>query len=110
MDFSQTGWAAWPYLHCIEGQTRGDNAASGFDFQTLRRNSAAAISPTTVTRAGGEAIAKGGRTWSRSVAPSSPIPISSCGSTNAPLATAPKEPFYGGGADGYTDWKALEPA
>ncbi len=25
------------YLHCIEGQTRGDNAKNAFDFQALRR-------------------------------------------------------------------------
>ncbi len=101
------------YLHCIEGQTRGDNAASGFDFQMLRRKFGGSYIANNGYNGAlaREAIAKG---WADMIAFGRPF-IANPDlvvrlKTNAPLAEAPKELFYGGGAHGYTDWKALEPA
>jgi N-ethylmaleimide reductase len=98
------------YLHCIEGQTRGDNAADAFDFQALRR------------AFGGQYIANNGYDRNKAMAaiaeghadmvafgrpfianPDLPARLM----LDAPLAAAPHEVFYGGGAKGYTDFPTL---
>jgi N-ethylmaleimide reductase len=98
------------YLHCIEGQTRGQNAATEFDFKALHASF------------GGKYIANNG--YNRRLA------IDSVASgyadmiafghyyignpdlverlrRNAPLTEADKATYYGGGAKGYTDYKTL---
>jgi len=98
------------YLHCVEGQTRGANAADDLDFQQLRRNFGGqyiANNGYDGALANG-AIAKG---WADMVAfgqyfIANPDFVERL-RTNAPLVEAPREIFYGGGAHGYTDWKPL---
>jgi N-ethylmaleimide reductase len=98
------------YLHCIEGQTRGDNAKDAFDFQALRR------------AFGGQYIANNGYDRDKALAamaeghadmiafgrpfignPDLPERLR----RNAPLVQASHEVFYGGGAKGYIDFPAL---
>jgi N-ethylmaleimide reductase len=107
----QLGTLGLAYLHCIEGQTRGDNARDSFDFQALRR------------AFGGHYIANNG--YDRETAiqaimeghadmvafgrhfianPDLPERLR----LNAPLAVAAQEAYYGGGAKGYTDFPTLE--
>jgi N-ethylmaleimide reductase len=101
------------YLHCVEGQTRGDNAKNAFDFQMLRR------------AFGGQYIANNG--YNRALAveaiaedhadmiafgrpfignPDLPERLRH----EAPLVQASQEIFYGGGAKGYTDFPMLQSA
>ncbi len=99
------------YLHCIEGQTRADNAKGEFDFQALRR------------AFGGAYIANNGydRTLATETIASGHADMIAFGRPfignpdlverlrrDAPLVTAPQEAFYGGGAKGYTDFPTLE--
>jgi N-ethylmaleimide reductase len=107
----QLGKLGLAYLHCIEGQTRGDNAFDAFDFKALH----AAF--------GGKYIAN--NSYDRQMA------IDAIGSGNAdmiafgrpyisnpdlverlrvdaPLTDADHGTFYGGGAEGYTDYKTLD--
>jgi N-ethylmaleimide reductase len=101
------------YLHCIEGQTRGDNARGAFDFQALRR------------AFGGEYIANNGydRTLAMKALATGHADMVAFGRPyianpdlverlrrDAPLAVAPQEAFYGGGARGYTDFPTLDAA
>ena len=98
------------YLHCIEGQTRGENAKDDFDFQALHR------------AFGGQYIANNGYDRDKAMAaiadghadmvafgrpfignPDLPERLR----RNAPLVEAPQEVFYGGGAKGYTDFPPL---
>jgi len=106
----QLGTLGLAYLHCIEGQTRGDNAKDAFDFQALRR------------AFGGQYIANNGYDRNKALAaiaeghadmvafgrpfianPDLPARLM----LNAPLATASHDVFYGGGAKGYTDFPTL---
>ena len=99
------------YLHCIEGQTRGDNAKDTFDFQALRH------------AFGGQYIANNGYDRDKAIQavkdehadmvafgrpfianPDLPERLL----LNAPLAVALPETFYGGGARGYTDFPTLD--
>jgi N-ethylmaleimide reductase len=101
------------YLHCIEGQTRGPNAAAAFDFKALH----AAF--------GGKYIANNGydRQLALTAVGSGHADMISFGQhyignpdlverlrRNAALAVAKKATFYGGGAEGYTDYKPLDEA
>ena len=98
------------YLHCIEGQTRGPNAAGEFDFAALHKSY------------GGRYVANNG--YSRELAidavRSGHADMISFGQAyianpdlvdrlklNAPLAKGDKATYYGGGAKGYTDYPAL---
>jgi N-ethylmaleimide reductase len=98
------------YLHCVEGQTRGANAAQEFDFQLLRRKfKGQYIANNGYDRALAEQAVAGG--WADMVAfgqhfIANPDLVERL-RTGAPLAHAPHESFYGGGARGYTDWPAL---
>ncbi|ATN36857.1 alkene reductase (plasmid) [Rhizobium sp. ACO-34A] len=98
------------YLHCVEGQTRGANAASEFDFQLLRR------------KFGGQYIANNGYNgplareaitsgWADMVAfgqyfIANPDLVERL-RVGAPLIEAPRETYYGGGARGYIDWVTM---
>jgi len=99
------------YLHCIEGQTRGQNAAGAFDFKALH------------DAFGGKYIAN--NSYDRKLAieaiESRRADMVAFGRpfignpdlverlrVNAPLAVAPQETYYGGGAEGYTDFEPLE--
>ncbi|QGZ64451.1 alkene reductase [Paraburkholderia acidisoli] len=106
----QLGKLGLAYLHCIEGQTRGDNAAGAFDFKALH----AAF--------GGKYIAN--NSYDRQMAidaiASKHADMVAFGRPfisnpdlverlrrNAPLNAANHATFYGGGAEGYTDYKTL---
>lgn len=106
----QLGKLGLAYLHCVEGQTRGDNGAGDFDFKRLH------------AKFGGRYIAN--NSYDRAMA----IEASASGHADmvafgrpfianpdlverlrrdAPLAEADHATFYGGGAEGYTDYPAL---
>jgi N-ethylmaleimide reductase len=106
----QLGKLNLAYLHCIEGQTRGDNAAGAFDFKALhaafggryiannsydRQLSIAAIS------SGHADMIAFGRPFI-----SNPDLVERL-RRNAPLADPDQATFYGGGAEGYTDYPSL---
>lgn len=106
----QLGTLKLAYLHCIEGQTRGDNTPDTFDFQALRRSFGGAyIANNGFTRALAlEAVASGRADMVSFGRPfiANPDLVERL-RQNVPLAPeAPKELFYGGGARGYTDWPA----
>jgi N-ethylmaleimide reductase len=110
---TQLGKLGLAYLHCVEGQTRGPNAATGFDFKALH------------SAFGGRYIANNGydRQLAINAVASGYADMISFGQPyignpdlverlrrNAPLNTANKATFYGGGAEGYTDYKTLAQA
>ncbi len=95
------------YLHCVEGQTRGPNAASNFDFMELRASF------------GGQYIANNGydRDLAVKAVHSGHADMIAFGQAyianpdlverlkiGAPLADGVKSTYYGGGAEGYTDY------
>lgn len=107
---TQLGRLGLAYLHCVEGQTRGPNAAREFDFKALH----AAF--------GGKYIANNGydRQLAMTAVASGHADMVSFGQSyignpdlverlrrNAALNTANKSTFYGGGAEGYTDYETL---
>jgi N-ethylmaleimide reductase len=107
----QLGQLGLAYLHCVEGQTRGPNAASEFDFKALH----AAF--------GGKYIANNGydRQMALDAVASGHADMIAFGRhyisnpdlverlrLNAPLADSDKATYYGGGAEGYTDYQALD--
>ncbi|USI73261.1 alkene reductase [Sphingomonas morindae] len=101
------------YLHCVEGQTRADNGAAHFDFQALRKAFGGAyIANNGYTRALAlEAIAQGKADMVAFGQPfiANPDLVERL-RRDAPLATAPREAFYGGGAKGYVDFPKLDGA
>lgn len=99
------------YLHCVEGQTRGPNGSSAFDYKALH----AAFGGAYIANNGYdrqlaiEAIASGyadmiafGRSFI-----GNPDLVERL-RRNAPLAEADQATFYGGGAEGYTDYPTLD--
>lgn len=106
----QLGKLRLAYLHCIEGQTRGPNAAAEFDFKALH----ASFGGKYIANNGYdrqlaiEAIASG---YADMIAFGRPY----IGNPDlvyrlrrdAPLAEADNATFYGGGAEGYTDYRGL---
>jgi len=101
------------YLHCVEGQTRSTNGAANFDFQALRE----AFGGKYIANNGydgklaNEAVASGhadmvafGRHFI-----GNPDLVDRL-RRDAPLYDAPVSTYYGGGAQGYTDFKALNSA
>jgi N-ethylmaleimide reductase len=95
------------YLHCIEGQTRGPNAAREFDFKALHASF------------GGRYIANNGydRELAMAAVASGHADMVAFGRYyisnpdlverlrhNLPLTEPNKGTFYGGGAEGYTDY------
>jgi N-ethylmaleimide reductase len=101
------------YLHCIEGQTRGDNAKGQFDFQALRRAFGGAyIANNGYDRAlATDAIATGHADMIAFGRPfiANPDLVERL-RHDAVIASAPQEAFYGGGAKGYIDFPTLEGA
>jgi N-ethylmaleimide reductase len=106
----QLGKLGLAYLHCVEGQTRGDNGAGDFDFKRLH------------AKFGGKYIANNSydREMAIEAAESGHADMIAFGRPfisnpdlverlrrNAPLAQANQATFYGGGAEGYTDYPAL---
>ncbi|TWB73458.1 N-ethylmaleimide reductase [Nitrospirillum amazonense] len=95
------------YLHCVEGQTRGPNGAQNFDFQALRKKFGGGyianngydrdLAARTIAEGRADMVAFG-RPFI-----ANPDLVHRL-KTGAPLAQAPQEAFYGGGAKGYTDW------
>jgi N-ethylmaleimide reductase len=107
---AQLGKLGLAYLHAIEGQTRGENAAAAFDYKALH----AAF--------GGQYIAN--NSYDRGLAidavASGHADMVSFGRPfvgnpdfverlrrDAPIFEAPASAYYGGGAEGYTDFTAL---
>ena len=107
----QLGKLKLAYLHCIEGQTRGTNAAANFDFKALH------------DAFGGKYIANNGygRQLAMDEVASGRVDMVAFGRhfignpdlverlrRDAPLNEAPVSAYYGGGAHGYTDFKTLD--
>lgn len=109
----QLGKLGLAYLHVIEGQTRGENAANAFDFKALHK------------AFGGQYIANNSydRQMAIDAVASGHADMVSFGRPfignpdfverlrrNAPIFEAPASAYYGGGAAGYTDFAAIEAA
>jgi len=100
------------YLHCIEGATQGSRAETpGFSFQPLRRmfhglymanNGYTRELALKARRDDLADLVCFGRPF---IANPDLVERLRVG---APLAEAPKETWYGGGAHGYTDYPTLE--
>ena len=106
----QLGRLGLAYLHCVEGQLHGGNGKQAIDYKALH----AAF--------GGQYIANNGydRDLALKAIGSGDADMVAFGRPfignpdlvdrlrrNAPLREAPPETFFGGGAEGYTDFKAL---
>lgn len=107
----QLGKLGLAYLHCIEGQTRGNNAFDAFDFKALH----AAFGGKYIANNSYErqmainAIASGNADMVAFGRPfiGNPDLVERL-RLGAPLAEADHATFYGGGAEGYTDYKTLD--
>lgn len=105
---TRLGTLGLAYLHCIEGQTRGDNDADGFDFQALRRAFGGSyIANNSYTKDLAEQALADGR--ADMIAFGRPFianpDLVERFRNDLPLAPeAPRDTWYGGGAEGYTDW------
>jgi len=101
------------YLHCVEGQTRGANDVGTFNFQALRRAFGGAyIANNGYSRSLAIAAIEQGRADLVAFGQSfiaNPDLVTRL-EVDAPLAQAPPDVFYGGGARGYTDWPSLSEA
>ncbi|WP_020654496.1 alkene reductase [Massilia niastensis] len=106
----QLGQLGLAYLHCVEGQTQGDNAAAGFDFKRLHasfggmyiaNNSYDREMAIAALESGHADMVAFGRPFI-----SNPDLVDRL-RRNAPLAEADRNTFYGGGAAGYTDYPVL---
>jgi len=109
----QLGKLGLAYLHCVEGQTRGPNAVADFDFKALH----AAFGGSYIANNGYErqmaldAVASGhadmiafGRHFIANPDLVERLRL------DAPLAESDKSTYYGGGAEGYTDYRNLNAA
>jgi len=98
------------YLHCIEGQTRGMNDAGGFDFKALSASFGGKYIANNSydRRMAIEALASGHADMVSFGRPfiGNPDLVERL-RRDAPLATADHATFYGGGAEGYTDYPTL---
>jgi N-ethylmaleimide reductase len=108
---AQLGKLGLAYLHCVEGQTRGDNAAGEFDFKKLHaafggkyiaNNSYDRQMALDAVASGHADMVAFGRPFI-----SNPDLVERL-RRGAPLAEADRNTFYGGGAGGYTDYPALD--
>ncbi|UPG94551.1 alkene reductase [Luteibacter aegosomatissinici] len=99
------------YLHCVEGQTQGDNAATSFDFQSLRRAFGGSyIANNSYDRTlAVEAVATGHADMIAFGRPyiANPDLVERL-RAQAPMAAGDEKTFYGGGAAGYVDYPALD--
>ncbi|APH57960.1 Glycerol trinitrate reductase [Granulibacter bethesdensis] len=98
------------YLHCIEGNTRETNAKDAFDYQSLHRAFGGAyIANNSYDRdLALDAVSSGRADMIAFGRPfiANPDLVERL-HRNTPLATASQDVFYGGGAEGYTDFPAL---
>jgi N-ethylmaleimide reductase len=101
------------YIHAIEGATGGDRDIAPFDYVALRRR----FRNTWIANNGYTlAMAKTALAENRAdlIAFGRPFianpDLVERMRRNAPLATGNRETFYGGGAEGYTDYPALAAA
>jgi N-ethylmaleimide reductase len=106
----QLGKLGLAYLHCIEGQTRGSNAAAAFDFKRLHAAFGGAyIANNSYDRE--MAIAAVASGHADMVAFGRPMianpDLVERLHRNLPLAEPDHTTFYGGGAHGYTDYPRL---
>jgi N-ethylmaleimide reductase len=99
------------YLHCIEGQTRGENAADAFDFEAMHaafggkyiaNNSYDRQMAIDAVAAGYADMIAFGRPFI-----GNPDLVERL-RRNAPLVEADQATYYGGGAEGYTDYETLD--
>jgi N-ethylmaleimide reductase len=99
------------YLHCIEGQTRGENAAGAFDFKALHAAYGGRyIANNSYTRQlAMEAISSGHADMVAFGRPfiGNPDLVERL-RQDAPLNEPNHATFYGGGAQGYTDYQTLD--
>lgn len=106
----QLGKLGLAYLHCVEGQTRGDNGAGDFDFMRLHAKFGGRyIANNSYDRdMAMEAVAEGHADMIAFGRPfiANPDLVERL-RRDAPLAQADHATFYGGGAAGYTDYPAL---
>jgi N-ethylmaleimide reductase len=106
----QLGKLGLAYLHCVEGQTRGDNGAGDFDFMRLHAKFGGRyIANNSYDRdMAMEAVAEGHADMIAFGRPfiANPDLVERL-RRSAPLAQADHATFYGGGAAGYTDYPAL---
>jgi len=107
----QLGKLGLAYLHCIEGQTRGANAASAFDFKALHaafggkymaNNSYTRDLAIDAVQSGHADMVAFGRPFI-----GNPDLVDRL-RRDKPLVEAPVSTYYGGGAEGYTDFKPAE--
>lgn len=98
------------YLHCVEGQTRGENAAGAFDFKALHaafggsyiaNNSYDRRLATDAIESGHADMIAFGRPFI-----GNPDLVERL-RRNTPLVEPDHATFYGGGAEGYTDYPTL---
>ncbi|MCS0497687.1 alkene reductase [Ancylobacter sp. MQZ15Z-1] len=109
----ELGTLGLAYLHCVEGQTRGPNAADAFDFKALH----AAFGGRYIANNGYDrrlaidALASG---YADMVAFGRPFignpDLVERLRRDAALAEADRATYYGGGAEGYTDYARLDEA
>jgi N-ethylmaleimide reductase len=107
----QLGALGLAYLHCVEGQTRGANAAAAFDFKALHaafggqyiaNNSYTRALAITAVDSGHADMIAFGRPFI-----ANPDLVERL-RRDAPLAEAAPATYYGGGAEGYTDFPPLK--
>lgn len=99
------------YIHDIEGVTQLSRDPSGVDFVALRKRfSGAYIANNQYTlQLAEETLAAGKADMFSFGRPFIANPdLVNRMRTGAPLAEAPKEYWYGGGATGYSDWPAMD--
>lgn len=103
----QLGRLGLAWLHCVEGQTRGDNGAAEFDYKALHaafggryiaNNSYGRQSAMDAVASGHADMVSFGRPFI-----GNPDLVDKL-RRNAPLIEAPADTYYGGGARGYTDF------
>jgi len=98
------------YLHCVEGQTRGPNAMNGFDFKALHAAFGGRyIANNSYDRQLAiEAVERGHADMVAFGRPfiGNPDLVERL-RLNAPLTEAEQAAYYGGGGEGYTDFKPL---
>lgn len=103
----QLGKLGLAYLHCVEGQTQGENEASGFDFKALHETYGGRyIANNSYDRQMAlDAVASGHADMVAFGRPfiSNPDLVQRL-RLNKPLAEPDRNTFYGGGAEGYTDY------
>ncbi|EJN18345.1 NADH:flavin oxidoreductase [Pseudomonas sp. GM78] len=106
----QLGRLGLAYLHCVEGQTRGENEADAFDFKALHaayggryiaNNSYDRQMALDAVATGHADMVAFGRHFI-----SNPDLVERL-QLNAPLAESDRDTYYGGDAAGYTDYPSL---